>query len=53
MDGNLLFESLDGYPVPWDGTYNDKLLPPSTLYYEVNLHENRYQPHTGYVRIEY
>jgi len=53
MDGKLIFENEQGYLIPWDGTYNEKLLPPSTLYYEVNLQEERYRPYTGYVRIEY
>jgi len=53
IDGKLIYESNPGYPEPWDGTYNDKLLPPSTLYYEVNLKSERYNPYTGYVRIEY
>ncbi len=53
MDGALLFENEQGYSEPWDGTVNDRLLPPSTVYYEVNLHVSRYHPYSGYVRIEY
>jgi gliding motility-associated-like protein len=53
MDGKLLFESEQGYQNPWDGTVNSKLLPPSTVYYEVNLQVSTYNPYTGFVRIEY
>jgi gliding motility-associated-like protein len=53
VDGKLIYESEPGYPVPFNGMFKDKLLPSSTLYYEVNLGTNVYKPYTGYVRIEY
>ena len=34
--GNKVFTS-DGYPEPWDGTYNDKELPAGTYYYIIDL----------------
>ncbi|NRA12161.1 MAG: gliding motility-associated C-terminal domain-containing protein, partial [Crocinitomicaceae bacterium] len=34
--GQLLFES-DGYDVPWDGTFNNQLVPDGTYYYIINL----------------
>lgn len=52
LDGLLLFES-EGYEIPWDGTYHDKLIPSSTVYYEVNLNRDIYKPYVGYIRVEY
>lgn len=34
--GQLLFSS-EGYNNPWDGTYNDNLVPDGTYYYVINL----------------
>lgn len=34
--GNIVFSS-DGYTEPWDGKYNDKLLPAGTYYFVIDL----------------
>ncbi|HNI06347.1 MAG TPA: gliding motility-associated C-terminal domain-containing protein, partial [Flavobacteriales bacterium] len=45
--GELLFTS-DGYPVPWDGTYNGGLVPVGTYYYAIELNDPRFpEPYTG------
>ena len=36
--GQLLFES-DGYDEPWDGTYNQELVPDGTYYYVIDLND--------------
>ena len=47
--GNQVFSS-DGYPEPWDGTYNGKDLPSGTYYYFIDL-GNGSDPLTGPVNI--
>jgi len=37
--GQELFLS-NGYPVPWDGTYNGQPVPDGTYYYVINLNSN-------------
>lgn len=45
--GELLFAS-DGYPTPWDGTYNGELVPVGTYYYAIELNDPRFpEPYTG------
>lgn len=53
LDGVLVYESEQGYPVPWDGKLNDKLLPAGTYYYEIDMQTPIYKPYTGFVKIEY
>jgi len=36
--GQLIFES-EGYEIPWDGTYNNELVPDGTYYYIIDLNE--------------
>jgi len=49
--GQLLFESM-GYPVPWDGTYDDGNLPIADYYYVITFDPNE-DPLTGTVTIKY
>ena len=45
--GGLLFTG-DGYPVPWDSTYNGGLVPVGTYYYAIELNDPRFpEPYTG------
>jgi gliding motility-associated-like protein len=45
--GELLFTST-GYNVPWDGKYNDGLVPVGTYYYAIELNDERFpEPYTG------
>jgi gliding motility-associated-like protein len=47
--GNQVFSS-DGYPEPWDGTYNGNDLPSGTYYYFIDLGDGS-DPLTGPVNI--
>ncbi len=47
--GNKVFSS-DGYPEPWDGTYNGKDLPAGTYYYIIDLNDGS-DPLSGPVSI--
>jgi gliding motility-associated-like protein len=47
--GNKIFQS-SGYPVAWNGTYNNSDLPVGTYYYIIRL-RNGARPITGYVAI--
>jgi len=47
--GKLVFFS-NGYPKPWDGTYNNAKLPVGTYYYVIDLKNNAPQV-SGYVTI--
>jgi gliding motility-associated-like protein len=47
--GNQVFSS-DGYPEPWDGTYNGNDLPSGTYYYYIDLGDGS-DPLTGPVNI--
>ncbi len=45
--GELLFTST-GYAIPWDGRYNDGLVPVGTYYYAIELNDERFpEPYTG------
>jgi gliding motility-associated-like protein len=35
--GAQVFQDLEGYKVPWDGTYNGSVLPAGTYYYLLEL----------------
>jgi len=48
--GQMVFESTNGYPKPWDGTCKGKYLPMDTYYYIVEPGSGR-RPFTGYVTI--
>ena len=47
--GQLAFESR-GYPKPWDGMINGKLVPSGTFYYIINLNDGS-KPLAGYVAV--
>ncbi|MCC8423440.1 gliding motility-associated C-terminal domain-containing protein [Mucilaginibacter sp. UR6-11] len=47
--GNKVFQSV-GYPVAWDGTYNNADLPAGTYYYVIRLRSGA-KPITGYIAI--
>ncbi|MEM9024514.1 MAG: gliding motility-associated C-terminal domain-containing protein, partial [Bacteroidota bacterium] len=50
--GQLLFQSSNGYPVPWDGTFEGSKLPVGTYYYYIDLKDSRIaDPLTGPVTI--
>ena len=49
-NGRLVFESPQGYPVPWDGKYNDVPLPMGTYYYLISLHPEE-KPYSGNLTI--
>ena len=38
--GNLVYESLGGYEVPWDGTYNSKESPDGVYFYVIELNDS-------------
>jgi gliding motility-associated-like protein len=48
--GRLIFDSRPGYPKPWDGTYNGKLLPMDAFFYIINLGDGT-EPLRGSVTI--
>jgi gliding motility-associated-like protein len=47
--GQPVFNSV-GYPKPWDGTYNNKLLPVGTYYYVIDL-KNKSKLLSGFITI--
>ncbi|MBI1344515.1 MAG: PKD domain-containing protein [Terrimonas sp.] len=47
--GQLLYKS-NGYPEPWDGTYNGRPLPVAAYYYVITL-KNGFKPLTGSLTI--
>jgi gliding motility-associated-like protein len=49
--GTMVFQSL-GYPVPWNGSYKGKRLPPGVYYYLINSPGSK-QLHSGSVTIIY
>jgi gliding motility-associated-like protein len=49
--GDIVYKS-NGYPSPWDGTYNGKKLPPGVYYYIINARDNK-QVLSGSVTILY
>ncbi len=46
MKGELIFESSEGYPEPWDGTFQGEPLPMGTYYYIITLLPGQ-KPYTG------
>ena len=50
--GMLLFESASGYPVPWDGRTNGRLVPVDTYYYIITPGGNE-KVIKGYVSVIY
>ena len=48
--GRLVFDSEPGYPKPWDGVYNGKLLPMDAYYYIIDLRDHS-EPLKGSVTI--
>lgn len=49
-NGRLVFESPQGYPEPWDGTFGGSLLSMGTYYYMILLYPDE-KPYTGYLTI--
>jgi gliding motility-associated-like protein len=49
--GTMVFQNL-GYPVPWNGTYKGKRLPPGVYYYLINSLASK-QIHSGSVTVIY
>ena len=47
--GTLVYNS-NGYPKPWDGTYNNSNLPIGTYYYVIDL-KNGKKPLSGYIAL--
>jgi len=46
--GERIYESRDGYPNPWDGTYKGDKLPVATYYYIINLNDPAHnEPYKG------
>ncbi|NNC83089.1 MAG: gliding motility-associated C-terminal domain-containing protein, partial [Flavobacteriales bacterium] len=46
--GDQLFISEEGYPTPWNGTYENKPLPVGTYYYIIELNDPKFpDPITG------
>ncbi|HAR19861.1 MAG TPA: hypothetical protein DCR46_04320, partial [Cytophagales bacterium] len=35
--GSQVFQDIEGYKVPWDGSYNGLALPAGTYYYQLEL----------------
>lgn len=50
-NGQELFKSAEGYPKPWDGTYNGRQLPFGTYYYVIRLNDNTGRTFKGTVMI--
>ncbi len=48
--GQMLWQSAEGYPIPWDGRYDGNDLPVGTYYYVIRS-ENFEQPFTGPITI--
>ena len=51
--GALLFQSEEGKynAAPWDGTYNDQLLPVGSYYFIIDLNEEEMEPLKGIITI--
>jgi len=49
-NGRLVFESPQGYPEPWDGTFEGSALPMGTYYYMILLRPDE-KPYTGTLTI--
>jgi gliding motility-associated-like protein len=50
--GDLVFKSKDGYPEPWDGTFEGAPLPIGTYYYVIDLKDGDFpEPVSGPVTI--
>jgi gliding motility-associated-like protein len=48
--GMLVYESEKGYPTPWDGKNNGRVVPVDTYYYTITLGNNE-KPIKGYVTV--
>ena len=50
--GDLVYKSKDGYPEPWDGTYEGEPLPVGTYYYVIDLKDGDFpDPISGPITI--
>jgi gliding motility-associated-like protein len=51
--GQTIWESEPGYPDPWGGTSNGKLVPIDSYFYIIYLHDDVTEPITGHVTVIY